>query len=136
MISDTGTIPAYTYEKLARPWDALCGNDTGVVLVNDFGENDEKFCPEKYLRFTERARYSSLLRVGGVTKEIGEKNKFHFEIIMDLRPFTKASAVRNIIQTIFICLVLGNTWERKKIGKILYFFLYRWRRIVLLKRCK
>ncbi|EER05521.1 conserved hypothetical protein [Perkinsus marinus ATCC 50983] len=105
VVLDTGNIPTYTYDKLISSWNYRCGNSSGILL--DFEDDDEKHCPDIYLRFTERVRYVPLIRVDA-NEEKENTTQFNFEIVMDQRSYTKASAILSIIQTIFVCFLLGG----------------------------
>lgn len=108
VVLDTGNIPTYTYDKLISSWNYRCGNSSGILL--DFEDDDEKHCPDIYLRFTERVRYVPLIRVDA-NEEKENTTQFNFEIVMDQRSYTKASAILSIIQTIFVCFLLGRNWK-------------------------
>ncbi|KAF4727772.1 Adenylyl/guanylyl cyclase [Perkinsus olseni] len=117
-IMNTGTIPVETLTRLAAPWDTVCADENGIILDDNFrsgdGNNITKYCPEEYLRFTERVRYLPLFQAnsaGHMAHYIAHEDDhyhYYFEIIMDQRSYTQASAILNIIQTLFICVLLGG----------------------------
>ncbi|KAF4717950.1 Ion transport protein, partial [Perkinsus olseni] len=86
--------PQPTLLRTSNSDDSARGNDTGIIEPGDVSGD--------YI-MTNSAGH-----MAHYTAHEDDRYHYYFEIIMDQRSYTQASAILNVIQTLFICVLLGG----------------------------
>eukprot|EP00746_Dinoflagellata_sp_MGD_P079291 gnl/MRDRNA2_/MRDRNA2_31686_c0_seq1.p1 gnl/MRDRNA2_/MRDRNA2_31686_c0~~gnl/MRDRNA2_/MRDRNA2_31686_c0_seq1.p1 ORF type:complete len:702 (+),score=116.22 gnl/MRDRNA2_/MRDRNA2_31686_c0_seq1:145-2250(+) len=93
-----GQLPWDVKLKLAGPWREKCGRYVGVSVLS--GADPQRSCPNDL-------RYQEVEYVVPSTMNDEEGQKFAFMFAFDKRRAVRLEAILNMMQTIFICIVLG-----------------------------
>eukprot|EP00442_Polarella_glacialis_P058741 CAMPEP_0115062304 /NCGR_PEP_ID=MMETSP0227-20121206/8469_1 /TAXON_ID=89957 /ORGANISM="Polarella glacialis, Strain CCMP 1383" /LENGTH=807 /DNA_ID=CAMNT_0002447663 /DNA_START=134 /DNA_END=2554 /DNA_ORIENTATION=+ len=111
-IFNYGHMPKKIQNMLGSDWSVTCDIASTNSVRHGFSLLEEKFqednykvdyavvCPED-LRNAERRKYTPRLNLNDA-----ELEDWHFAFYFDVRPYTRAEAVFNLLITLFVCLSL------------------------------